>query len=291
MTATKKITAPNITSYKRKGRKIVMITAYDATFARLFDEAGADMVLVGDSLGMVIQGHDTTIPVTLDDVVYHCRAVSRGLFRAHLTGDMPFMTYKVSKERALEAAARVVQEGRAESVKLEGGVEIAATIARLTAAGIPVVGHVGLTPQSVHALGGFKLQGKSPVDRVRIIEDAKAVADAGAFCVVLEGIPLELAQAITAEVAVPTIGIGAGPHCDGQVLVGYDMLGLNDGFRPRFLKRYAALAAEIRGAVKMYADEVRSGAFPAAEHSVSAFEPEDGAGPTYGAGSEKPTTH
>jgi len=291
MTAHKKITAPHITSYKIKGRKIAMITAYDATFARLFDEAGVDMVLVGDSLGMVIQGHETTIPVTLEDVVYHCRAVARGLTRAHLTGDMPFMTYKVSPERALEAAARVVQEGRAESVKVEGGVEIAETISRLCGAGIPVVGHVGLTPQSVHALGGFKLQGKNAVDRARIIEDAKAVADAGAFCVVLEGIPLELAQAITAELAVPTIGIGAGPHCDGQVLVGYDMLGLNEDFSPRFLKKYAGLGATVREAVKLYAEEVRAGSFPAAEHSVSVFASSDSAAVVYGSLGEKRTTH
>jgi 3-methyl-2-oxobutanoate hydroxymethyltransferase len=287
----KKITAPLLTSYKRKGRKIAMITAYDATFARLFDEAGVDMVLVGDSLGMVIQGHETTIPVTLDDVVYHCRAVARGLSRAHLTGDMPFMTYKVSREKALEAAARMVQEGRVESVKVEGGLEIADTISRLCGAGIPVVGHVGLTPQSVHALGGFKMQGKSAVDRARIIEDAKAVAEAGAFCIVLEGIPLELARAITAEVPIPTIGIGAGPHCDGQVLVGYDMLGLNDGFAPRFLKTYAALGTTIREAVRTYADEVRAGAFPSAEHAVSAFESPDGTGSLYGSQGEKPTTH
>jgi len=291
MTPQKKITAPQISSYKRKGRKIVMITAYDATFARLVDEAGVDMVLVGDSLGMVIQGHDTTIPVTLDDVVYHCRAVARGLTRAHLTGDMPFMSYKVSQEQALEAAARVLQEGRAESVKVEGGAEIADTISRLVGAGIPVVGHVGLTPQSIHALGGFKLQGKNAVDRARIIQDARAVADAGAFCIVLEGMPLELAQAITAEVAVPTIGIGAGPHCDGQVLVSYDMLGLNEGFSPRFLKKYAELGATIREAVKAYSDEVREGAFPAAEHSVSAFESPDGASVIYGIQTEKPTTH
>ncbi|MCK9461162.1 MAG: 3-methyl-2-oxobutanoate hydroxymethyltransferase [Proteobacteria bacterium] len=291
MTAKKKITAPNITAHKRKGRKIVMITAYDATFGRLFDGAGVDMVLVGDSLGMVIQGHDSTIPVTLDDVVYHCRAVARGLERAHLTGDMPFMTYKVSPERALEAAARVVQEGRAESVKVEGGVEIAETIARICAAGIPVVGHVGLTPQSVHALGGFKIQGRNPVDRARILEDARAVAEAGAFCVVLEGIPLELAQAVTAQLPVPTIGIGAGPHCDGQVLVGYDMLGLNEGFSPRFLKKYASLGAIIREAARTYSDEVRAGAFPGPEHSVSALEAADGAVVSYGAPGEGPMTH
>jgi 3-methyl-2-oxobutanoate hydroxymethyltransferase len=287
----KKITVPSLVSYKQKGRKIAMITAYDATFAHLFDEAGVDMVLVGDSLGMVIQGHDTTLPVTLDDVVYHCRAVSRGLARAHLCGDMPFMTYKVSAEKALESAARLVQDGRAESVKVEGGVEIADAIAKIVAAGIPVVGHVGLTPQSVHALGGFKLQGRSGDERARILEDAKAVADAGAFCVVLEGIPLELAQAITAEIPVPTIGIGAGPHCDGQVLVGYDMLGLNEGFAPRFLKKYAQLGPVVREAVARYADEVRAGAFPSAEHSVSARAEAEGADAIYGRLGEKPTTH
>jgi 3-methyl-2-oxobutanoate hydroxymethyltransferase len=291
MAHAKKITAPQITAYKRKGRRIAMITAYDATFARLFDEGGVDMVLVGDSLGMVIQGHETTLPVTLDDVVYHCRAVARGLSRAHLTGDMPFMTYKISPEKALEAAARLIQDGRAESVKVEGGIEIAEAIARIVAAGIPVVGHVGLTPQSVHALGGFKVQGRSGSERVRIIEDAKAVADAGAFCLVLESIPLELAQTITAEVPIPTIGIGAGPHCDGQVLVGYDMLGLNEGFAPRFLKKYAELGASIREATGRYAAEVREGVFPAAEHSVSAFSEADGAGALYGGPSGKPVTH
>ena len=291
MSHAKKITAPQLTAYKRKGRKIAMLTAYDATFARLFDESGVDMILVGDSLGMVIQGHDNTVPVTLDDVVYHCRAVSRGLTRAHLAGDMPFMTYKTSPEKALESAARLIQEGRAESVKVEGGLELAETIARIVAAGIPVVGHVGLTPQSVHAIGGFKMQGKSGEDRARSIEDARAVADAGAFCLVLESIPLELAQAITSQVAIPTIGIGAGPHCDGQVLVGYDMLGMNEGFTPRFLKKYAELGPAIRTAAERYAAEVRAGAFPADEHSISVFSDADGGGALYGRAAEKPTTH
>jgi 3-methyl-2-oxobutanoate hydroxymethyltransferase len=269
MTAPKKITVPKLLKRKRKGKKIAMITAYDATFARLAEAGGADMVLVGDSLGMVIQGHDTTLPVTLDEVIYHCRAVSRGLQRAHLCGDMPFMTYKISPEQALAAAGRLVQEGRVESVKLEGGVAVAPAIERIVAAGIPVVGHVGLTPQSVHALGGFKVQGKSGSARERLLEDARAVAAAGAFCLVLEGIPLELARAITEEVPIPTIGIGAGPHCDGQVLVIYDMLGMNEDFRPRFLKCYAELGKEIRGAVSSYVDDVRGGAFPDLEHSVS----------------------
>ncbi len=268
MTA-KKVTVPGLISRKRKNKKIVMITAYDATFARLAESGGADMVLVGDSLGMVIQGNDTTLQVTLDDVIYHCRAVSRGLTRAHLSGDMPFMTYKVSSEQALIAAGRLVQEGNVASVKLEGGVEMADTIHRIVSAGIPVVGHVGLLPQSVHAVGGFKMQGKSGIDRVRIIEDAKAVEEAGAFCLVLESIPMELAETITQEVKIPTIGIGAGPHCDGQVLVIYDMLGMNEDFKPKFLKRYAEMGSTVREAVAAYADEVRAGIFPAKEHGVS----------------------
>jgi 3-methyl-2-oxobutanoate hydroxymethyltransferase len=289
MARPKKITVPQLQSFKRKQQKIVMITAYDATFARLIDQTEIDMVLVGDSLGMVVQGHETTLPVTLDDVIYHCRAVSRSLTRAHLCGDMPFMSYKVSAEQALTSAGRVIQEGRAESVKLEGGLEIADTIARLVTAGIPVVGHVGLTPQSVHSLGGFKVQGKKGYARARIIEDAKAVADAGAFCIVLEGMPLELAQSITMEVGVPTIGIGAGPHCDGQVLVIYDMLGMNEDFTPRFLKRYAELGRAVREAVGRFADEVRHAQFPGPEHSVSVAAKEEG-GPVYSS-SGKRITH
>jgi len=264
-----KLTVPKIASYKHRNKKIVMVTAYDATFARLIDQAKVDMVLVGDSLGMVVQGHNSTLPVTVDDVIYHCRAVSRGLERAHLCADMPFMSYKISPEQALETAGKMVQKGRAESVKLEGGVKMAETIAKIVSAGIPVVGHVGLTPQSMHAMGGFKMQGKTDPDRDRIIKDAKAVTDAGAFCVVLESMPLELAQAITAEITVPTIGIGAGLHCDGQVLVIYDMLGMNEEFTPRFLKRYAELGQMTREAVSQFADEVRKGTFPAEKHSVS----------------------
>jgi 3-methyl-2-oxobutanoate hydroxymethyltransferase len=248
MEARKKITVPRITAKKRKHEKVVMVTAYDATFGRLVDAAGVDMVLVGDSLGMVIQGHENTVPVTLDDMIYHTRAVARGVKGAHISADMPFMSYKISKAQALSSAARLLQDGRAESVKLEGGVEMAETISRIVSAGIPVVGHIGLTPQSIHAMGGHRIQGKKGLDRVKIIKDANAVADAGAFCLVLEGIPLELAETITNEVDIPTIGIGAGPHCDGQVLVIYDLLGLNEGFSPRFLKRYAELGGEIRGA-------------------------------------------
>jgi 3-methyl-2-oxobutanoate hydroxymethyltransferase len=288
----KKVTVPSLIARKRKNKKIVMITAYDATFARLADAGGADMVLVGDSLGMVIQGQDSTLQVTLEDIIYHCRAVSRGLERAHLCGDMPFMTYKISPEKALEAAAQIVQEGRAESVKLEGGVEMADTISRIVTADIPVVGHVGLTPQSIHALGGFKMQGKSGIDRVKIIEDAKAVADAGAFCLVLEGIPMELAQTITEEVSIPTIGIGAGPHCTGQVLVIYDMLGMNEDFKPKFLKRYAEMGVEIREAVAAYGKEVQNGAFPGPEHSVSIDDSQKPKSiPVYSGPSKSSSTH
>jgi 3-methyl-2-oxobutanoate hydroxymethyltransferase len=224
------------------------------------------MVLVGDSLGMVVQGHDTTLPVTLDDVVYHTRAVARGLQRAHLTADLPFMSYQVSVEDALRAAGRMVQQGAAQSIKLEGGERSAPAIARIVEAGIPVVGHVGLTPQSVHALGGFKVQGRGD-EGERVLRDAKAVQDAGAFCVVLEGLPAPLAARITAALSIPTIGIGAGPACDGQVLVCNDLLGLDLAFRPRLVKRYAELQRDVVAAVGAYAAEVRSGAFPDAEHS------------------------
>jgi 3-methyl-2-oxobutanoate hydroxymethyltransferase len=269
MTGKKKTTVPALLAKKVKDKKIVMVTAYDATFARLVDEAGVDIVLVGDSLGMVVQGCENTLGVTLDDVIYHLRAVSRGITWAHISGDMPFMTYKVSDEQALTSAARLVQEGHAESVKLEGGVEMADTIHKIVQAGIPVIGHVGLTPQSIHAMGGHRIQGKKGIDRVRIIEDAKAVADAGAFCVVLEGIPLELAQTITYEVTIPTVGIGAGPHCDGQVLVIYDLLGMDEEFQPKFLKRYAEVGRTVKEAVREFASEVRNGQFPSEGHAVS----------------------
>jgi len=269
MSANDRITVPRIKERKLKGPRIVMITAYDYTLARLVDQAGVDLVLVGDSLGMVIQGHDTTLPVTLDHMIYHTACVARGTSRALVCGDMPFLTYQASAEQALISCGRVIKEGGAHAVKLEGGAELAPTIAKLVAAGIPVMGHVGLTPQSVHALGGFKVQGKKRADRERILEDAMAVAEAGAFSIVLESIPRELAQRITDEVPVPTIGIGAGPSCDGQVLVCYDMLGFNEGFRPRFLKVYEELGRMGREAVARYADEVREGTFPGDEHSVS----------------------
>jgi 3-methyl-2-oxobutanoate hydroxymethyltransferase len=252
---------------KERGERISMITAYDATFAQMLDEAGADMLLVGDSLGMVVQGQDSTLPVTVDEVIYHCRAVARGTRRAFVVGDMPFMSWQLSHEQALRNAGRFLSEGGAHGIKLEGGVEAAETIRRLVNVGIPVVGHVGLLPQSVHAMGGFRVQGKTLEAAQRVLEDARAVADAGAFAVVLEGIPSDLAARITAELSIPTIGIGAGSSCDGQVLVCYDLLGLTPNLKPKFVKRYAELFAAGREAAAKFCEEVRSGAFPSEEHA------------------------
>lgn len=262
-----KVTIHTLQKKKVDGEKIAMLTCYDATFARLVDDAGADVLLVGDSLGMVIQGHPTTLPVTLEEVIYHTRAVARGARRAHVVGDMPFMSYQSSVEDGLRAAGRLVKEGGAESVKLEGGAQHAELVRRLAASGIPVMGHVGLTPQSFHQLGGFKVQGKDDAAARRLLEDARVLWQAGAYAVVLEGIPMELAAEITAELAIPTIGIGAGPHCDGQVLVMYDLLGLTPGKRPRFSKNFLAGHDSIQAALHAYADGVRTGAFPAPEHS------------------------
>ncbi|RME24040.1 MAG: 3-methyl-2-oxobutanoate hydroxymethyltransferase [Deltaproteobacteria bacterium] len=246
--------------------KIAMVTAYDATMARIVDAAGVDMVLVGDSLGMVIQGHEDTLQVTLDDMIYHGRCVRRGLRRAHLTVDLPFMSYQVSAEQALRSAGRLVQEGGAQSVKLEGGVRSAPAIEAIVRAGIPVVGHIGLTPQSVHATGGWRVQGRGADAAAALREDALAVQEAGAFCVVLEMVPTELATELTALLDIPTIGIGAGPNCDGQVLVCNDLLGFDESFKPRFVKRYATLQDTMIDAVRTYVEEVRAGVFPAEEH-------------------------
>lgn len=261
----KKVTVPELRD--RKGaEKIAMVTAYDYTMARLVDEAGVDMVLVGDSLGMVVQGLQTTIPVSLDEMIYHCRAVARGLARAHLVGDLPFMSYQVSPAQAVESAGRLMKDGAAESIKLEGGVEVAEHVHRIVRAGIPVVGHVGLTPQSVHALGGFKVQGRGSAAE-KVVDDALALEQAGAFAIVLEAVPPDLAAQITAAVSVPTIGIGAGDACDGQVLVCTDLLGLSRGHQPKFAKRFAELGDAAVTAVSEYVAEVRSGAFPTAAHS------------------------
>jgi 3-methyl-2-oxobutanoate hydroxymethyltransferase len=260
-------TVPDLLRMKADSHKIVMVTAYDYAMARLVDSAGVDMVLVGDSLGMVVQGHQDTLSVSVDDMVYHGRCVSRGLRQAHLTVDMPFMSYQVSPSQALENAGRLVREGRAQSVKLEGGQRSAAAVHAIVEAGIPVVGHVGLTPQSVHAIGGFRVQGRDDAAAERIMTDALALQDAGAFCVVLEMVPEDVAAAVTQALEVPTVGIGAGPACDGQVLVCNDLLGMDLSFQPRFVKRYAELEGQIIGAMRGYADEVRSGAFPGPEHS------------------------
>ena len=247
--------------------RITMITAYDAQMARLVDAAGIDMVLVGDSLGMVFQGGKDTLSVTVDDMAYHGRCVAAGLSRAHLTVDMPFMSYQVSVKQAMKTAGKLMQKGQAQSVKLEGGVRSAPAIRAIVEAGIPVVGHVGLTPQSVHAFGGFRVQGREKENAERILEDAHAVAAAGAFAIVLEMVPHALAAQITQALAIPTIGIGAGPACDGQVLVCTDMLGMDQSFTPKFLQRYANLEQTITEAVRAYVVDVKSGAFPTAAHS------------------------
>jgi 3-methyl-2-oxobutanoate hydroxymethyltransferase len=265
------VTVPEILRRKREGKKISMLTAYDYPFARILDEAGVDVLLVGDTLGMVVQGLETTLPVSIDEIVYHLKMVARARPRALVVGDLPFLSYQVSTEEALRSAGRLMKEGGAEAVKLEGGVNVADRIAALTAVDIPVMGHVGLTPQSVHRMGGHKVQGKrhgkAPGGRERLLEDATAVEEAGAFAVVLEGIPLDLAAEITERLAIPTIGIGAGVHCDGQVLVLHDLLGLFDKFAPKFSKRYVNLKEIVAGAVRQYVAEVAEGEFPTDAHS------------------------
>ncbi|HEY7163871.1 MAG TPA: 3-methyl-2-oxobutanoate hydroxymethyltransferase [Candidatus Binatia bacterium] len=260
-----KITAPEIVKMKGRGQRITCLTAYDYSFARILDQAGVDILLVGDSLGCVIQGHANTLPVTLDEMLYHTRAVVRGRSRALVVGDMPFLSFQVSKEEAVRNAGRFLQEAGAEAVKLEGGVDRRETIAAIARAGIPVMGHVGLTPQSVHRFGGYRVQGKE--NREQILNDALAVEDAGGFAIVLEGIPTDLAAVITERLTIPTIGIGAGPCCDGQVLVIHDMLGIFDDFTPKFVKRYADVKGVITGAVQSFITEVREQKFPTEEHS------------------------
>lgn len=262
-----KITIPDIYKKKAEGRKITVLTAYDFPTAQIVDEAGIDIALVGDSLGMVVQGIDSTIPVTMDEMIYHTRMVSRAAKTALVVGDMPFLSYQAGVEDAVRNAGRFLKEGGAEAVKLEGGTCVAAAIRAIVAAGIPVMGHVGLTPQHVHALGGFKVQGRDEAAREKILADARAVQESGAFSVVLEAVPLSLAEEIGGILSIPTIGIGAGPHCDGQVLVIHDVLGLFDRFTPKFVKRYASLKELALKAVKEYKQEVESGAFPSDEQS------------------------
>ncbi len=261
-TTPKKVRVPDLALMKQRGDRIVMLTAYDATMARLLDRAGIDLLLVGDSLGNVIMGLDTTIPVTLDVMIHHTRAVARGANRALVVADMPFLTYQVSPEQATRNATRLFQEGGAAAVKLEGGRAVADTVRKLTAAGLPVMGHLGLTPQHVHRLGGMRQQARSESAAHELILDALALEDAGAFAIVLEAIPDTVAEAVTSQLKIPTIGIGAGSHCDGQVLVSYDVLGLFDTFAPPFAKQYAQLGQVIVRAAKDYANDVREGLFP-----------------------------
>ncbi len=248
------------------GTPITMITCYDYTFARLVQRAGADMILIGDSLGNVIQGHETTVPVELEDIIYHTRAVIRGNQDAHILSDLPFMSYQANDDDGMRAAGKLLKAG-AQSVKLEGGKEIAPLVKRLVTAGVPVCGHLGLTPQSVHAMGGFRVQGRGDDAAKRLIEDALALQDAGAYMVVLEMIPAPLAAQVTEALEIPTIGIGAGNQTSGQVLVIYDMLGMNTDFTPKFLKCYANLEQEIEGALKQYKQEVVERTYPGPEHS------------------------
>ena len=257
-----RVTVPSLRAMKTRGEKIAVVTCYDATFARLVDEAGVDVLLVGDSLGNVIQGHDTTLPVTVDDIIYHTRAVCRGTRRPHIVADMPFMSYQASIESGVANAGRLLKEGGAGSVKLEGGAELAELVHKLTASGIPVMGHIGLLPQSANVTGGHRVQGRDPGGRERLINDAKVLEQAGAYAVVMELMPAAIAAAVTAAVSIPTIGIGAGAGCDGQVLVIYDLLGMNEAFKPRFVRRFAQLGAGIRDAVGTYVREVRAGTFP-----------------------------
>lgn len=262
----KKVTAQCIRNMKGRER-ITMLTSYDATFARLVDKAGIDAILVGDSLGMVVQGHSSTIPVTVDHIAYHCAAVTRAVKRAHVVADMPFGSYQASDEDAVRSAIRLMKEGGAEAVKMEGGSRVVEPIRRLSAAGVPVMGHLGLTPQSVHAFGGHKVQGRAEDEAECIFQDALQLQDAGCYCIVLEGIPAALAQRISKAITIPTIGIGAGPDCDGQVLVIYDLLGMDERFNPKFLKKYEDFSSRIKSAVETYRDDVREARFPGPEHS------------------------
>ena len=264
----RRTTIRRLLDMKQSGEKIVALTAYDVLFARIIDDIGVDVVLVGDSLGQVVLGHDTTLPVTVDDMIHHARAVRRGTEKALLVVDMPFLSFQVSPEDTLRNAGRIMAETGAEAVKVEGGSErMASHVARLVEAGIPVMGHVGLTPQSVHALGGYRVQGRDDDNAARIRAEAARLADAGCFATVLELVPAPLAADITRASPVPTIGIGAGPDCDGQVLVLYDALGLNDAFRPKFLRRFADLAGEARKGVVEYVTAVRRGEYPGPEHT------------------------
>ena len=262
-----RVTVPSLARLKRRGEKVVVLTAYDFPFARIFDRAGIDVLLVGDSLGCVVQGHDTTLPVTLDEAIYHCRMVARAARRALVVGDMPFGSFQTSEAQAVDTAVRFVKEGCAHAVKLEGGERVADRIAAIVRMDIPVMGHVGLTPQSVHAVGGYRVQGRGEAAHQRILREALAVQEAGAFSVVLECVPGDLAAEITSALEIPTIGIGAGVGCDGQVLVMHDMLGIAADSLPKFVRKYVDLGEIVRRAAQMYAEDVRLQKFPGDDES------------------------
>jgi len=267
-----KITVLQFGEFKRERRKITAITAYDAPFAKIMEEAGVDLVLVGDSVGMAVHGRPDTLSVTMEEMILHGRSVAGAVTKPFVAVDMPYMTFQASKELAAQNAVRLVKETGAKAVKVEGGVKVASAIRAIAEAGVPVIGHAGLLPQSVHQIGGYKAQGMTPESARVVMEDALAAEKAGAFMVVLEAIPVELGRRITEALRIPTIGIGAGPHCDGQILVMHDMLGLSTGRLPRFVKTYANLREQAVAAVRKYADEVRSGSFPTDEHSYHAKE-------------------
>lgn len=262
-----KITTSVIQKMKTDGEKISMLTAYDYSTAAMMDEAGVDIILIGDSLGMAILGYDSTLPVTMEDMLHHTKPVSRAAKRAMVLGDMPFMSYQISPEEALRNAGRFMKEAGAHGVKLEGGREVAETVMKITSSGIPLMGHLGLTPQSVHQLGGYKVQGKDDKGARRMMEDARILEEAGAFSIVLECVPAPLAGEISRSLTIPTIGIGAGVECDGQVLVVNDMLGMFEKFTPKFVKKYAKLNIEMRAAIEQYIGEVKDEKFPGEEHS------------------------
>ena len=265
----KKLTIQDIIMMKQNGEKISMLTAYDASFAGLIDASGIEVVLVGDSLGMVLLGYDSTIPVTMEEMLHHCRAVNRGIKRAVMVGDMPFMSYQVSESEAITNAGRFLKESGCDAVKLEGGTEMCDKVKAISLAGIPVMGHIGLTPQTASQLGGYKVQGRDADSARKLLQSARDLEASGAFSIVLECIPAELSEVITKAVSIPTIGIGAGKHCDGQVLVTHDMVGMFEKFIPSFVKQYANLASQIKEAVATYNEEVKNGSFPSEEQSFN----------------------
>lgn len=262
-----RVTIQDFLKKKQEGRKISMLTAYDFPFAQIVDEAGIDAILVGDSLGMVMQGLENTLPVTMDEMVYHTKIVSRAVRNAIVIGDMPFMSYQTSVEDAVRNGGRFLKEAGASAVKMEGGAEVAEHIRAMTRSDIPVMAHIGLTPQSIHRMGGYKVQGKTEESAEKLLEEAHIVEDAGAFSLLLEAIPMKLANQITDELAVPTIGIGAGPHCDGQVLVLHDVIGMFERFIPKFVKRYANIKEDALKAIKSYKEDIEQGRFPSEEQS------------------------